>query len=101
MTSRAEERLETIISQMTLDQKLAQLGSYWSYALAIAGQTGPDQKQGETGVRDWTDHPCGWRLHMGTGFAESVQSAEQAEALVLVLGDRSGLTPDCSTGEFR
>ena len=38
---------------------------------------------------------------MGTGFAKSVQSAEQAEALVLVLGDRSGLTPDCSTGEFR
>jgi beta-glucosidase len=36
-----------------------------------------------------------------TGFDEAVKIAEQADIVVLVLGDRSGLTPDCSTGETR
>jgi beta-glucosidase len=35
------------------------------------------------------------------GFAEAIQVAEGSEAVVLVLGDRSGLTPDCTTGETR
>jgi beta-glucosidase len=35
------------------------------------------------------------------GFAEAVKAAQEAEAVVLVLGDRSGLTPDCTTGETR
>jgi beta-glucosidase len=35
------------------------------------------------------------------GFAEAVAAAEQADAVVLVLGDRSGLVKNCSTGEFR
>ncbi|NTV37395.1 MAG: beta-glucosidase, partial [Anaerolineaceae bacterium] len=35
------------------------------------------------------------------GFAEAVRTAEQADAVVLVLGDRSGLTKNCTTGEFR
>jgi beta-glucosidase len=34
-------------------------------------------------------------------FAEAVQTARAADAVVLVLGDRSGLTPDCTTGETR
>lgn len=36
-----------------------------------------------------------------SGFEEAVQVANQADAVVLVLGDRSGLTPDCTTGETR
>ena len=36
-----------------------------------------------------------------SGFDEAVQAAQAAEAVVLVLGDRSGLTRDCSTGETR
>ncbi len=36
-----------------------------------------------------------------SGFEEAVHVAEQAEAVVLVLGDRSGLTLDCTTGETR
>jgi beta-glucosidase len=36
-----------------------------------------------------------------SGFDEAVRVAEEAEAVVLVLGDRSGLMPDCSTGETR
>jgi beta-glucosidase len=36
-----------------------------------------------------------------SGFAEAVRAAQQADAVVLVLGDRSGMTPDCTTGEFR
>lgn len=36
-----------------------------------------------------------------SGFAEAFQVAEQADAVILVLGDRSGMTPDCTTGETR
>ncbi len=36
-----------------------------------------------------------------SGFAEAVHLAEQADAVVLVLGDRSGLTPQSTTGETR
>jgi beta-glucosidase len=36
-----------------------------------------------------------------SGFDEAVRVAQTAEAVVLVLGDRSGLTPDCTTGETR
>ncbi|HTX91223.1 MAG TPA: glycoside hydrolase family 3 N-terminal domain-containing protein [Anaerolineales bacterium] len=36
-----------------------------------------------------------------SGFAAALQAAQQADAVVLVLGDRSGLTPDCSCGETR
>jgi len=35
------------------------------------------------------------------GFQAALQAAQQAEAVVLVLGDRSGLTLDCTTGETR
>jgi len=36
-----------------------------------------------------------------SGFDEAVNVAKQADAIVLVLGDCSGLTPDCTTGETR
>jgi beta-glucosidase len=36
-----------------------------------------------------------------SGFAEAVKIAQEADIVVLVLGDRSGLTPDCTTGETR
>ncbi len=36
-----------------------------------------------------------------SGFEEAIHIAKQADAVVLVLGDRSGLTPDCTTGETR
>jgi beta-glucosidase len=36
-----------------------------------------------------------------SGFAEAVEAAQQADAVILVLGDRSGLTPLCTTGETR
>ncbi len=35
------------------------------------------------------------------GFREALACAAQADVVVLALGDRSGLTPDCTTGEFR
>jgi len=34
-------------------------------------------------------------------FDKAVKIAQQADAVVLVLGDRSGLTPSCTTGETR
>ncbi|MEW6403372.1 MAG: glycoside hydrolase family 3 C-terminal domain-containing protein, partial [Chloroflexota bacterium] len=36
-----------------------------------------------------------------SGFGEAVRAAEQADAVVLVLGDRSGLVPACTAGETR
>jgi beta-glucosidase len=36
-----------------------------------------------------------------SGFQEAVQAASKAEAVVLVLGDRSGLAPDSTCGETR
>jgi beta-glucosidase len=35
------------------------------------------------------------------GFEEAVHITQQADLAILVLGDRSGLTPDCTTGETR
>jgi beta-glucosidase len=35
------------------------------------------------------------------GFAEAIAVAKEADAVVLVLGDRSGLVPRCTTGETR
>ena len=35
------------------------------------------------------------------GFAEAVSVAKQADVAIVVVGDKSGLIPDCSTGEFR
>ncbi|TET37003.1 MAG: beta-glucosidase [Anaerolineales bacterium] len=35
------------------------------------------------------------------GFDEALEAVEQADAVILVLGDLSGLTTNCTTGEFR
>jgi beta-xylosidase len=35
------------------------------------------------------------------GFAEAVELAKAAEVAVMVMGDKSGLTDDCTSGEFR
>ncbi len=36
-----------------------------------------------------------------SGFDEAVKVAEQADVVVLVLGDRAGMTPSCTSGETR
>jgi beta-glucosidase len=36
-----------------------------------------------------------------SGFDEAVKTAEQADVVVLVLGDRAGMIPSCTTGETR
>jgi beta-glucosidase len=36
-----------------------------------------------------------------SGIAAAVEIARQADTVILVLGDLSGLTPPCTTGEFR
>ena len=36
-----------------------------------------------------------------SGFSEAVRVAREADVVILVLGDRSGLSLDCSTGETR
>ncbi len=38
--------------------------------------------------------------HDTSGFDEAVETARRADAVILVLGDRSGLAPSCTTGEF-
>ncbi len=44
---------------------------------------------------------CDYRGSDRSGFAQAVKAAGQADAVILVLGDRSGLTSDCTCGEFR
>ncbi len=44
---------------------------------------------------------CDIRSQDTTGFAEAVQTASAVDAVVLVLGDKSGLTLDCTCGEAR
>jgi len=34
-------------------------------------------------------------------FAAAVEAARQAEVAIVVVGDKAGLTPECTTGEFR
>ncbi len=36
-----------------------------------------------------------------SGFDAAVKAAADADAVILVMGGKSGLTPDCTTGEFR
>ncbi|MEW5939026.1 MAG: glycoside hydrolase family 3 N-terminal domain-containing protein [Chloroflexota bacterium] len=36
-----------------------------------------------------------------SGFEEAISAAKRSEAVILVLGDKSGLTPDCTSGETR
>ncbi len=36
-----------------------------------------------------------------SGFKAALKTAQEADAVVLVLGGKSGLVPDCTTGEFR
>ncbi|MCL4274842.1 MAG: glycoside hydrolase family 3 C-terminal domain-containing protein [Anaerolineales bacterium] len=48
MTS-IKQRVETLLSQMTLDEKLAQLGSWWMYELQTAGQLDHSKLKGKLG----------------------------------------------------
>jgi beta-glucosidase len=36
-----------------------------------------------------------------SGFNEAIEMADRADVVILVLGDKSGLIPDCTTGETR
>jgi beta-glucosidase len=46
-------------------------------------------------------HGCNILGEDESGFDEAVRAAREAEAVILVLGDRSGFLTDCSTGETR
>ena len=48
MTS-IKQRVKDLISQMTLDEKLAQLGSYWIYDLQTDGQLDMNKVQNKLG----------------------------------------------------
>ncbi len=44
---------------------------------------------------------CGVRDESREGFAEAVAAAQQSDVVVLVMGDKAGLTDDCTSGEAR
>jgi beta-glucosidase len=44
---------------------------------------------------------CGFNDPSRNGFAEAVELARASDAVVLVLGGKSGLTADCTSGELR
>ena len=50
MQSAIKQRLEALLSQMTLDEKLAQIGSYWMYELQTGGTL--DQQKIETKLQN-------------------------------------------------
>jgi beta-glucosidase len=44
---------------------------------------------------------CGILENDESGFAEAIAAVRDSDLAILVMGGRSGLTPACSTGEFR
>ena len=46
-------------------------------------------------------HGCGVNDDDRSGFAEAVRAASESDVAVVVVGDKAGLTPDCTTGETR
>lgn len=44
---------------------------------------------------------CGIRDESTAGFAEAIEAARKAEVAILVVGDKAGLTDDCTSGEAR
>jgi beta-glucosidase len=44
---------------------------------------------------------CGVNDDDRSGFDEAVRAAAESDVAVLVMGDKAGLTPDCTTGETR
>ncbi len=54
-----------------------------------------------TGCEVWYAKGCDNLSKDRSGFAEAVKTAEKADVVILVLGDRCGLTPACTTGETR
>ena len=44
---------------------------------------------------------CDYLKDGASGFEAAINIAKQSDAVILVLGDRSGLTPECTTGETR
>jgi len=46
-------------------------------------------------------HGCPVRDVDRSGFNEAIETARQSDVAILVMGDKSGMTPDCTCGEFR
>jgi beta-glucosidase len=44
---------------------------------------------------------CAVNSQSTEGFSAAVEAARQAEVAIVVVGDKAGLTPDCTSGEFR
>ena len=61
---------------------------------AVQAAVGPGTRVLYARGCDYTGDDC-------SGFADALDIARQADAVVLALGDRAGLTPDCTTGETR
>lgn len=57
---------------------------------AVSEQTNVTYAQGCTVLGDARD-----------GFAEAVKAAKEAEVAIMVMGDKAGLTADCTSGEAR
>ncbi len=70
-----EERVRTLVTKMTLDEKIAQIGSYWMFDLQTGGELDWAKASGKLRQRDRADHPAGRRIH--TGPAGGRKSIEQ------------------------
>src|SRR5690242_7048713 len=81
-----EQRVEDLLSQMTLDEKLAQLGCYWSTAFVTTGSFDPEVavKKMPYGIGQVT------RIGAATGLHPQ-QSAAMMNALQKVVLERTRL----------
>ena len=72
MTSMMNIKIESLLSEMTLDEKIAQLGSYWMYDLQTKG------KLDERKVSDMLQHGIGQLTRVAGATMLDPQSAAAA-----------------------
>jgi beta-glucosidase len=69
--------------------------------VAVRAATVLDELRGRLGQKVGYAQGCDVLGDDRGGFADAVELARAADVAVLVLGDKSGLTEDCTSGEFR
>jgi beta-xylosidase len=70
-------------------------------AVELKGRSVLDALRGRLGDQVMFAPGCGVLDPSRDGFAEAVRVAAEADVAVLVMGDKAGLTDDCTSGEFR
>ena len=62
-TRSTSKRVSELLGQMTLDEKLAQIGSYYVYDLQTKGQLDQQKIEDKLKTWHWADYPPGGCIH--------------------------------------